>query len=618
MSTYYTNMFFPPKRSRAMSASEEEEEDRDSDYPSEESGQFDDAVESDPEQHSAKRRRSNDWPLNDNVDGTAGLKRWKFPGNGSPRGRPGPGSGRLARGDRPRRSRFVEERMSDSVSAKPPSIFTGEPRDPRGQRNSGIFRFGKAIASAFNPFGAWSSGSEASKTSTESERSGKDEAVLQVERAYEELKKAGFKGTKQGGYIQHGNGNGVDSHIADQTWKMIQEKMEYGAQPSQSHSQSPEKQVRQDSTGSSQLSATPGRRDGTPLLSPFQDLRRAKSAFAIPYIKRHGSTHSQSGVSEPSDGPEVRRQKSRKELQRQTKLIKKVSNLEDKLDKARRELRELSGDGEAQPQTLCMEKEKPYSRKFVPGALPSLPSERLLESCLPLSGSPEPETEPPHLTLMSPNVSRTGQGQDDVQYDQATKHSTTPRNPNSSKRSKNDLALDGSPRKRKSPNPDTKREQTQTDRAESMTYQTPRRAKLQKTNKDDSPRAAEQKQFQPDDGSSSKMTQTTARSPQLRMRKGQTNLRSAIGNDNNQGSHPEPHSQYHTQEAHATKPTLIRIKRNRRSIQDSIPPVPPIPKDFIAAAASVDTRLVKRQEPIGYPAQSDIKTEEFSWPEDCF
>ncbi|RJE22988.1 nuclear RNA binding protein [Aspergillus sclerotialis] len=616
MSTYYTSMFYPPKRSRAMSASEEEEEE-DSDYPSEESGQFDDAVESDSEQHSAKRRRSNDWPLNDNIDGTAGIQRWKFPGNGSPRGRAGSGPCRLARGDRPRRSRFIEERMSDSVSAKPPSIFTGEPRDPKGQRNSGIFRFGKAIASAFNPFGAWSSGSETSKTSTESERGGKDDAVLQAERAYEELKKAGFKGTKQGGYIQHGNGNRVDSNVADQTWKMIQEKMEYGAQPSHSHSQSPEKQVRQDSTGSSQLSATPGRRDGTPLLSPFQDLRRAKSAFAIPYIKRHGSTHSQSGVSEPSDEPEVRRQKSRKEIQRQTKLIKKVSNLEEKLDKARRELRELSGDGEVQPQTLCME--RPYTRKFVPGALPSLPSERLLESCLPLSGSPEPETEPPHLTLMSPNVSRMGESQEDVQYDQATKHSTTPRNPKSSKRSKKDLALDSSPRKRKSPNPETKREPTQTDRAESMTSQTPRRAKLQKTNKDDSPRAAEQKQFQPDDGPSpSKKTQANIRSPRLRMRKGQTNLRSAIGNDNNQGSDPEPHSQYHTQEAHTTKPTLIRIKRNRRSVQDSIPPVPPIPKDFIAAAASVDTRFVKEPEPTGYSTQSKIKTEEFSWPEDCF
>ena len=618
MSTFWdTSMSYPPKRSRAMTLSASEEED--SDYPSEESGQFDDAVESEPEQqHSAKRRRSNDWPLNNhNIDGTA-AKRWKFPGNGhghgngSPRGRSRSGSCKLARGERPRRSRFTEERMSDSVSAKPPSVFTGEPRDHKGQRNSGIFRFGKAIASAFNPFGAWSSGSEASKTSTESlDKSGKDDAVVQAERAYEELKKAGFKGTKQNGYIQHGNGNGnmVDSNIADQTWKMIQENMEYGAQ--RSGSRSPEKQVRQNSTESQISAATPRRRDGTPLLSPWQDLRRAKSAFAIPYIRRHGSTHSQSGISEQSEGPEepgVRRQKSRKELQRQTKLIKKVSNLEEKLDKARRELRELSGDREIAPDSLAME--RPYHRKFVPGALPSLPSERLLESCLPLSGSPEPETVPPHLTLMSPNIARITENQDEMQCDPDTKHSTPPR------RSKIGLALDSPQRKRKSPNPETKSETFQTDRSESMNSQTPApRAKLQKTRKDDSPRSAGQMQLQTDDGSS---PSKNIISPRLRMRKGQTNLRSAIRSPNNQGSDPEFQSQYYTQEAHVIKASPTRNRRTRRSVKDSIPPVPPIPKDIIAAAARVDSRYPKEAEPGYATRQSNIKAQEFTWPEDCF
>lgn len=592
-----------------------------SDLSSEESGRFDDAEESDSE-HSAKRRRSNDWQLyanrEINTSGSGvgcGGGRWrKLSGRGSSSPRASVVSCRPhSRGDRPRRSRFIEERMYDSVSAKPPSIFTGERGDGKGARGSGIFRFGKAIASAFNPFGGWGG---ASGGQQDREKPEKDDAVLQAERAYEELKKAGYKGTKSGGgHIQHGNR--VDPAIADHTWKLIHEKMDYN--PSSSKSS----HVRQDSSGSSQSAGTPSRRDTTPFRSSLSDLRRARSAFAIPYIRRNSSVQSQgTTVSETAECPEVRKQKSRKELQKQAKLIKKVSNLEEKLDKARRELRELAGNDEIQPKTLCME--KPYPRKFVPGALPTLPSERLLDGHVRPSASPEPESA---LSLMSPNIPRIVESHEEVQHESPVKkHSSTPRNPKSSKRSNKNLLTDTSPRKRKSPGPESRQESSKhNDQAEPTNpSHTPTPRKLQKTGADDSPKSVERKQLQNQleteniqchiSSLPSKKTNTV--SPRLRIRKGRTNLRSSTGNGNDKGS--EPHTHTPMQETHRRKPSPVPTRRTRRSSQNAVPPVPPIPKDIADSAAKAYSRF--SGEPAnGRASRLGIRQgEDFKWPEDCF
>lgn len=597
-----TSLTYSPKRVRSMSASSY-------DSLSNESGRFDDAEESDTE-HSAKRRRSNDWPLNESRDSpttTGGGGRWRMlTGKGSPRAPAA--SCRHSRADRPRRSRFVEERMSDSVSAKPPSIFTGERGDAKAARGSGIFRFGKAIASAFNPFGGW--GAVAGQ---QEEKGEKDDAVVQAERAYEELKRSGYKGTKSGDYIQHGNK--VDPTIADQTWKQIQEKMEYGYSPTKTH-------VRHDSSGSSQSAATPGRRDTTPFRASLSDLRRAKSAFAIPYIRRNASTQSQGAVSEAPEWPEVRRQKSRKELQKQARLIKKVSNLEEKLDKAKRELRELAGNEELPPNTLCVE--KPYHRKFVPGALPSLPSERLLDGHVPLSTSPELE---PALSLMSHNIPRIVESHEEMQYElPVKKQSLTPRSPISSKRSNKTLTTDSPLRKRKSPDLGSKRESSKQNDEPANRPQTPAPRKAQKTGMDDSPRSVERKQLQNQLGtenlqyhrssSPAKRAPKPVTSPRLRMRKGRTNLRSATGNGNDQGR--EPHTQFPVQEAHGPKPSPAPTRRTRRTSHNSVPPVPPIPKEIACAAAKTYSRFARESGNGRVSRLGTRQSDEFNWPEDCF
>ncbi|KAJ5526002.1 hypothetical protein N7494_012652 [Penicillium frequentans] len=362
------------------------DDDDDLEWSSETSGQFDDAEEpsledcKSPSAKSAKRRRSNDWPLPDEAadygsngsrssrNGNTSLgPNYKASPRASPRGSAvslrnrHKASTNSPRHHLTRRSRFVEANMSDSVSEKPPSIYLRESKGPGSQnRTSGIFRFGKAIASAFNPFGGWSKASPENAN-----KSPQKDALTQAEEAYADLKRAGYKGTNKGSYMQSQN---VNASNADQTWQAIQDKMGYGS-PKQN--------------------AAP----------PIRAIVAYSLTLAIPVKVFQALPPSTSACldhpSEDSENQGVRRQKSRKELSRESKLLKKVSNLEDKLERARRELRHLSGNEERLPsptldyRPMSVEMDAgSYPRKFVPGALPSVPSERLLDQQT-VSQSPE-------------------------------------------------------------------------------------------------------------------------------------------------------------------------------------------------------------------------------------
>ena len=375
------------------------DDDEDLEWSSDVSGRFDDADEPDldgyksPSFKSVKRRRSNDWPLPEEAAdyGNNGNKSARS-GNGSlgpnykasPRASPRASATSLrnrhkANTDSPRhrlarRSRFVEATMSDSVSEKPPSELFRDQKSAAGHRGSGIFRFGKAIAAAFNPFGVWG------KNSAEADKSPQKDALTSAEEAYAELKRAGYKGTNKGAYMQNQH---IDSAHADQTWQAIHEKMGHRHSmpnaPSQAEPSSPLRSPLSPFRSPSKSSKR----------TSFQDLR---TSFGIPFMKHSEQPpiiESSACLNHPSEDSEnngIRRQKSRKELSRENKLIKKVSNLEDKLDRARRELRQLSGNEERLPAAV-LETRAPsfdmdpgsYPRKFVPGALPTLPSERLLD-----------------------------------------------------------------------------------------------------------------------------------------------------------------------------------------------------------------------------------------------
>lgn len=419
---------------------------------------------------SPKRRRSNDWPEDSRAQahgqdkgkdeakkyhehtGSFG-RRWRNRKNVSPRVTAAASNSNSKSPKSPaprgRRSRFVEGTMNDSVSEKPPSIYLRDDlyaqqhqQYPQQQhlphergsggasnhshKSSGIFRFGKAIASAFNPFGAWGSvsgvwkgdssgsGSGSGSASTDGNYNQRQEDdIARVHRAYEELKKSGFKGTVKGAYMQDVQSSNA---LPEQAWKSIQAKMDtnYKQPSTPGHHARQMSGESQDSTIGGSVRTSLDLRSSLDLRGAL-DLRKAKSSLGISSLVKQ----------QESNTPEVRKQKSRKDLLRQAKLLKKVSNLEDKLERTRRELRELQGiqdkvpkipkeyeqghvqgqrreeksspqpqQQDEEPEQLhsqelvplsaseqAMSLEQPYyPKKFVPGALSTLPSERSLEN----------------------------------------------------------------------------------------------------------------------------------------------------------------------------------------------------------------------------------------------
>ncbi|PKY08806.1 hypothetical protein P168DRAFT_286881 [Aspergillus campestris IBT 28561] len=628
-------------------------------------GQFDDADEFDYPPGPAgspysKRRRSNDWPrgpedpssLSSRKENTSYL--WPFHHGrttGSPRGS---ARNRHAVPARGRRSRFVEAHMNDSVSEKPPSIYLrdgrpapGDGPNANGQRSSGIFRFGKAIASAFNPFGAWGNVTEMWRGSSPEANHAVDDPVAQAEKAYAELKKSGYKGTNKGSYLQDMKPGGPD----EQMWKSksTREKTDY-----------------KPTTGyHSRQNSGDGHESNTSIRSSIKELRKAKSSLGIPTINATSIFGSQRRRSDDSGNPEVRHQKSRKELQKQAKLLKRVSDLEVKLGRARRELQDLIGEDEVFETIFCQD--RAHHRKFVPGALPSLPSERLLHAAA--SSPSAPSAELARLAAVSENVQRQLEElKGDPDSPVKSKSQAAPFTPTSAShenRLQTSLTADSPPsRKRKSPDPasvQAREGQSTPRRVTEEPTSTPapdstRKAKLPKMIIGDSPGSVERKwpkdqpktnthqqtpkedrgtkedrsrpPLQPSarrspssrrKASNSRNRTAAAGVPSLRMKKGRSNLRSASASSEalprffpDDGDDGDKENQYQCQPGESTtpksddgntnpndvttpspSPTPNKRKDRSDTTYSYIPPVPPLPKDLAATAAKVDRRLAK-------------------------
>ncbi|RAL11136.1 putative nuclear RNA binding protein [Aspergillus homomorphus CBS 101889] len=681
-----------PRRKHARTISDSTADDE-SEFSSDSSGRFDDAEEADyplraqsrsPSVHSAKRRRSNEWPLQltdgeeaaapipqDDVHGAAsasnktGGHRKPFQtaeGKLSSSPRSSMGSSRFGRqnglSSRGRRSRFVEGTMSDSVSEKPPSIFLRDDArhngsGPAPQRGSGIFRFGKAIASAFNPFGVWGWKGNAEATKQP------EDPLAQAEKAYAELKRSGYKGTNKGSYIRSLDG---ESGVPAKSWNPIPEPATYP--PVVHHS-------RQNSCE--------GHESGGSIRSSFQELRKAKSSLGIPHIRRLDSNKLPS--EEQPEGAEVRRQKSRKELQRQAKLMKRVSDLELKLQRARRELRDLVGEEEKEVLAPTPFPDKPYSRKFVPGALPSLPSERLLHDNSRPTSPISPRAVSTPLISLAENVHQNEPAE--AQYRttpnkqiagaQQQQSGMTPRTPKESQpqgpQPQSSLTADSPSLKRKSPNPaSVKKSQSESkqpmdDRhhyhAASSTP-TPRKPKLPKMGPGDSPGSVERKQSgtgrspnttseergrrrstplqsSPNNPRSPSVAAARRRAsnsrnrappsqPSLRMKKGRPDLRSVSAGESllllspEEAEGPNKENQQAQLQQYSSSTALVKSdlseelvmatalttgegmaspspspspSKKKSTRYDYIPPVPPLPKNLSATAAKVDRRLAK-------------------------
>jgi hypothetical protein len=567
--------------------------------------------------------------------------------------------------------------MNDSVSEKPPSIFLRDGKsaakdglEGSSQRHSGIFRFGKAIASAFNPFGGWGASSDGRRGAPEVNKQPADDAIARAEQAYAELKKAGYRGAVKGKYMA-GVESGSNNVMAEATWKAIQEKMDYKPAGGGRHS-------RQNSGD--------GHESGGSLRSSIQEVRRARSSLGI-------ASSLLTRRSEDTELPgEVRKQKSKKELQRQAKLLRRVSTLEEKLEKARRELQELMGE-EAPPvpeRAHC--KDPSHQRKFIPGALPSLPSERLLYNNNPVSPISQTSTSAPPNSI-SEMIQRAAQ-----EHGNATtllEQITATFNPQTKLPKQTpipqSLTVDSPSLKRKSPDPEfanTPQSHHQASPApqteEDNQSDSSRATKLPKMLRGDSPGSVERKQTHlrtPDSPitrrspseergrrrrslqplrSASKRSPSARRkasnsrnrsaAPSLRMKKGRADLRSASAqvmtdeNDADKENHTEQQPSGLTGPSLDATPTK---RKDQRYTYNYIPPVPPLPKDLAATAAKVDRRLAKeiekrearnRKSKVGSQLQSQpqpqpqsgkmgeatatatatVRQGSFNWPDDIF
>lgn len=321
--------------------------------------------------------------------------------------------------------------MNDRVSKKPPSIYlrdetamehyhnpasTPEPdsRNTLAMRDdkvyydagietakpSGMYRFGKALASAFNPVSVWHGINGYWKVKDEPKQADKDilqERKVKAERTYAEMKKNGFKGTQPFAF----RGSSIDgSGFSDGTTHRY--SMESSLQGSGidfgDHHRIPASKNKQPTPAGSEdmlIASTllrsrralsplakeeTGRKTSLNLSRPsLQGLKKAKSHFNLSASKKVADAATplpvQGPSSETSDKQRLTRQPSKKDIAKQRKLSKQVSDLESKLQTARHELRLSRGEIPDVPKIP-----KNGRKPFNPGALPSLPSRSFLHS----------------------------------------------------------------------------------------------------------------------------------------------------------------------------------------------------------------------------------------------
>ncbi|KAI6710207.1 hypothetical protein JHW43_007285 [Diplocarpon mali] len=391
-----------------------------------------------PGRHSDKRHRSRDWPLVSASPGGGGGSSSITPRPAIPdretRQAASPPSRRPRAPIAP--SKFVEGSMSDRVSQKPPVPYldradgdAGGGDGARGRtltrgrlphhpnhdpaetsanpsdtsRSSSIFRFGRSIAASFNPTN-WKFWTK------EEHAAGDDEAAAQLrilqerqataERMYQELKESGhFRGSavaprsypppsaEKRAAAKHDSGigfNDAESGARDAT--SIEEKRK-----GRVYLEPPRLQRTGESPGSvdegslaPSITPTPSSRPRFNFKKPsLADLKRA-SLSNIKGAFTNESTSAQLGLGIGPTDHQARRVPSRKDMQKQLKLVKRVSNLEERLKQARQLL------AEALHEPMPIESHVSFAQhasqapgrvtrpKFVPGAMPSLPSERLL------------------------------------------------------------------------------------------------------------------------------------------------------------------------------------------------------------------------------------------------
>ena len=267
-----------------------------------------------------------------------------------------------------------------------------------GSRRSGIFRFGRSFVSSFVPTSKFrsnsdhhadSAGPDSEALSNEaSQQKAKEELKKRAEQTYAEMKQAGQLSKKGfSAQLLNASGGAVESTTVTSPQKSATQEQTRDDKRSKHSSHQEEVNQLEDSgiklkTRSSFHFRTPSL-SNLKKLSSSSNLHHGSSAMSLSPKKRHDE------VKDASTTPKKPGQ------EKHTKLQKRVSNLESKLEAARRELRTAMDDTPSVPPVppilsipaastntarppLPKRKPVPRSRTFAP--LPSLPSESLLNA----------------------------------------------------------------------------------------------------------------------------------------------------------------------------------------------------------------------------------------------
>ncbi|KAF2161227.1 hypothetical protein M409DRAFT_28266 [Zasmidium cellare ATCC 36951] len=334
-----------------------------------------------------------------------------------------------------RESRFQEGSLNDKPSEKPPSVFTRFERSESGnliqvdqlmedyhdgmpmsadsvaatleyenatrdqrvaeitasrqkkEEGSGIFRFGRSLAATFNPVSVWNKLWAEQKE--ELSRKAQEEAERKARKAEAEARYAQLKSTGQLGLKPVGVATPHDSAVTlngGSTYREHQRNVSNGSVvrtsyddiASQEGSEMPDSDVKQLRSSKSRLHL---RRPS--LQSLRGGLKRIGSVTNLVGATNRDSSSSVSPAKADIEGSALRKSHSKFDLKKQNRLSKRVSDLEVKLQKARGELEEALVQASPMPQLgNKYQRFTPSSTirrpKFVPGALPTLPSERVL------------------------------------------------------------------------------------------------------------------------------------------------------------------------------------------------------------------------------------------------
>ncbi|KAI9742470.1 MAG: hypothetical protein M1818_004004 [Claussenomyces sp. TS43310] len=386
-------------------------------------------------QHYGKRHRTTDWPLgpvsDDSVRGRIHSQSQSDASNSSSR--------RISTFPPPRPSRFIEGSMNDRVSQKPPAAYVGADGEhlreqfdteqnrpsktgrkgmasdhydsaqsmtvsstddrPEAVRHSSIFRFGKSLAASFNPnnWKLWTKSQQEEQATQEkifgqpgekAESSYRDlESTRQLrDTTYTPRTHPIGTGNSIIGRRKHDSGIQLDDRVSVIEPSKIDEAKAFPTSRQGKGygkvfldpSNVPAFSANGESPAASEVPGSEG---------PLSQ-RRSSFTFRKPsFPTLYGGPNNAKQLAFPHMGksvgtPGLHRLPSHKDLQKQQRLVKRVSNLEGKLEAARRQLSEALGEPFPTENRRINTKDT-RRLHFVPGNLATLPSEGWLQAHAP-------------------------------------------------------------------------------------------------------------------------------------------------------------------------------------------------------------------------------------------